>query len=146
MCVRPCVRQAARGPEERLKDSVCVNEIRHVSVSGITPGQMFKCTESVENMNKYLQRHCQFLRLMKILTPWFRIQTEVPLRSVMVLFVTNNLCLFCSCFLSRKSFSTDFNISVQDGIYALGEAHNYALHPVSQMFPNVVFETVLMFV
>ena len=91
MCVRPCVRQAARGQEERLKDSVCVNEIRHVSVSGITPVQMFECTESVENMNKYLQRHCHFLRLMKILTPWFRIQTEAPLRSVMVLFVTNNL-------------------------------------------------------
>ena len=24
--------------------------------------------------------------------------------------------------------------SVQDGIYALGKAHNYALHPVSQKF------------
>ena len=89
----------------------------------LTPMQMFEWTESVQNINKYWQRHCQFLRLMEILTPWFRIQTEVPLRSVTVLFVSNNLCLFCCCFLSRKSLSTDFNISVQDGIYALGEAH-----------------------
>ena len=26
--------------------------------------------------------------------------------------------------------------SVQDGIYALGKAHNYTLHPVSQKFPQ----------
>ena len=37
--------------------------------------------------------------------------------------------------------------SVQDGIYALGKAYNYALHPVSlRSFLNVAFETVPMFV
>ena len=36
--------------------------------------------------------------------------------------------------------------SVQDGIYALGKAHDYVLHPVSQIFPTVAFEIVPMFV
>ena len=29
-----------------------------------------------------------------------------------------------------------YNTSVQDVIYVLGKAHNYALHPVSQEFPQ----------
>ena len=40
-------------------------------------------------------------------------------------------------------------ISIQDGICALGKAHNYAVHPMAvslRGFPNVAFETVPMFV
>ena len=37
--------------------------------------------------------------------------------------------------------------SIQDGTYALGKAHKYALHLVSlRSFPNVAFERVPMFV
>ena len=38
---------------------------------------------------------------------------------------------------SKQQFS-----SVQAGIYALGKAHKYALHPSLRSFPNVAFETV----
>ena len=52
------------------------------------------------------------------------------------------MCVFSSL----VQFSSVRFGSVQYGICALGKAHNYALHPVSQMFPpNVAFETVPMF-
>ena len=34
----------------------------------------------------------------------------------------------------KVDICTEISCSFQDGIYALGKAHNYALHPVSQRF------------
>ena len=47
----------------------------------------------------------------------------------------------------RTERKTETGSSVQDGIRALGKAHDYALHRVSWKFPDVAgFETVPMFV
>ena len=35
----------------------------------------------------------------------------------------------------HQQMSVQFS-SVQDGTYALGKAHNYALHPISERFPQ----------
>ena len=42
-------------------------------------------------------------------------------------------CLSGRSYLTKSEFT-----SVQDGMYALGKAQNYALHPASQKFPQSV--------